>query len=43
MTCGVNVLIVRLEHAILRPMCISTKKKPSEWYEMGVKSFVLCC
>ena len=19
------------------------EKKPSEWYEMGVKSFVLCC
>ena len=38
-----NVFIVPLEHAILYPECINTKKKHSEWYEMGVKSFVLCC
>ena len=43
MVCGVNVFIVRLEHAILYPECINTKKKHNEWYEMGVKSFVLCC
>ena len=29
MTCGVNVFIVRLEHAILHPECINTKKAVS--------------
>ena len=44
---GENVFIVRLEHPILYPECINTKTNTAismcEWYEMGVKSFVLCC
>ena len=41
MACGVKVFIVQLEHAILYPDC--NKNKHSELYEMGAKSFVLCC
>ena len=45
MTCGVNVFIVRLEHAILYPEGINTKTTQRVVLggsKIGVKSFVLC-
>ena len=42
MASGVNVFILLLEHAILYPECITTKTS-TVMYEMGEKSFVLCC
>ena len=44
MTCGVNVLIVLLEHAILYPEGINAKTSTVALggSKIGVKSFVLC-